>query len=108
MDFGAMLNNIKLRLANEIKGRETTDERIMPTARTANTVALRFARVPVNTSEGMFDFAFKVHADSRCNAIQSFLDTVNLQNITFAPGPKGVKVLGINNEAIPKLLIFLT
>ncbi len=100
LDFEKYLNNLKIRLSKAIAGREDSEEGVDPNRRDDRQIAISLRQVPVNTPEGMFDFSFVIHGDCPCSAIQTFLIQVTLQNITFAEGPRGGKVLGIDGRAI--------
>lgn len=99
-DFERMFKQSIGQLAAAIKGRETQDEWLVPKADDQRTEGLRLLKMPVNTSDGLFDFQFSVHADCPCSAIKEFLDRATLDNVTFAEGPRGGKVLGIDGKAV--------
>lgn len=99
-DFQKLFNQFTKQLALAIKGRENSIEWVKPVAKDNREHALTITRVPVNTSEGMFDFSFVIHADCSCSAIGDFLKLAKLENITFAEGPRKGKVLGISGKSI--------
>ena len=99
-DFERMFKQSIGQLAAAIKGRETLDQWLKPEAAYPQEAALHLLKMPVNTSDGMFDFQFILHADCPCVAIKEFLDKAMLDNVTFAEGPRGGKVLGIDGQAI--------
>lgn len=99
-DFSRMFKQSIAQLADAIKGRETLDEWLIPQANDQRAEGLRLLKMPVNTSGGLFDFQFSIHADCPCSAIKQFIDKANLDNVTMAEGPRGGKVLGIDGQAI--------
>ncbi len=98
-DFEQMLRSAKARLAKAIEGRESSDAPVAPDA-SSRQIVLRLGKVPINTSAGMYDYAFAIHADCPCSSIAEFLSKVTLENITFAKGPRKGDVLGIDGKAI--------
>src|SRR4051812_27709498 len=105
-DFQVMLDRVKRRLAAAIVGRETSTDWVDPSASQGRKEFLRLNQVPVNTKDGMIDFMFSVHSDCTCEAINSFITTVNLANLTVADGPRGGKILAIDKTEIAKLFIY--
>lgn len=100
IDFERMFNQSCAILANAISGREAKNEWINPYTRDKRTVALELHHMPVNTADGMFDFSFVVHSDCPCSAIAVFLGQATLDNISFAEGPRGGKVLGVSGRPV--------
>jgi len=99
-DFERWFKASVTQLAAAIKGRETLDQGLDPQASDHRQEALRLLRMPVNTSDGMFDFQFVLHADCPCTAVKAFLDQATIDNVTFAEGPRGGKVLGIDGKHV--------
>ncbi|MEQ1878183.1 MAG: hypothetical protein ABL958_16190 [Bdellovibrionia bacterium] len=101
-----MLSRVKLTLAKAILARETTDEWVDPNASVGRKVFHRLNKVPVNTSDGMFDYPFKVHADCSCSAIQQFLNTATIENVCLAKGERKGMLLGVDNKPIPGFYVY--
>jgi len=105
-DFEKYFSTLKRVLSEAIKDRETTSDPVKADYRDPRTDGIVFRNVPVNTTDGMFDFKFVMHADCPCSAIKDFLDRVTLENITFANGPRKGKVLGVSGRAIESFYMY--
>ncbi len=105
--FQIIFNQLIHRLRDKIAGRESSDAYVNSQFEVGNRPTdYFFIKAPVTTSDGMFDFRFAIQDDCPCSAINAFVEKASLSNLTFALGPRGGKVLGINGNSIPNFYAY--
>ena len=108
---GWSLENSRKKLEDLIRNRETSDEVADPTV-PGNTLLLSI-KVHISSSKfGLTEYhqdtvSLSVHADTRCNAIHNFLNTVTTDSICIVEGPKKGHLLGLAGAPIDYLYIYV-
>lgn len=97
-----MFERMQTKLQNLISGRETSTEYVKRTfIRGTRPTDFCMFTAPVQTADGPCDFRFAIQDDCSCAAINDFLKVATAENLTFAEGPRGGKVLGVDNSCVP-------
>lgn len=96
-EFRNMFDAAMRKLKNKIRDRENANEWVDNAAKRGRDVAFSI-QIPIMTEEGRFDFKFEIHADTACSAINEFVKQATFENVSFATGEKGGKLLGVDGK----------
>ena len=104
MDFEQMLNAAKARLSRLILGREQTDESLDSSV--TGKTSLGLIRIPVSHLDQIFDYQYKINADTKCSAVKEFIDHAAVGNLSAGAGPKGGEIILVNEQKIMHLNLY--
>ncbi|MBI3555000.1 MAG: hypothetical protein HY074_01900 [Deltaproteobacteria bacterium] len=84
-----------------IRGREDSDEKVDPQAKTGSKLAAKIKVVVDGDS-----VSFQVHADTRCSAVRDFLRKVTPERISITEVGKKGRRLGVDSKVIDKFNVY--